>query len=40
MMEQDIRDMQCWILRHAQTKWQMEPADVAKLFRKHDVLGV
>ncbi len=38
-LEQDIRDMQCWVLRQAQKKWGLETATVVTLFREHDVLG-
>ena len=28
----DIADMQCWLLRMAQTKWEMPAREVARLF--------
>lgn len=34
-----IMDMQCWVFRMAQTKWNMAPKDCAKLFRDYDILG-
>lgn len=34
-----IADMQCWVFRHAQTKWHMSPHTCAELFRKYDLLG-
>lgn len=35
----DIADMQCWIFRMAQTKWQLSPAECTEVFKKHDILG-
>lgn len=35
----DITDMQCWVFRMAQSKWNMDPKDIAKLFKKYDILG-
>lgn len=35
----DIADMQCWVFRMAQTKWNMSPGDCAALFKKYDILG-
>ena len=29
----DIADMQCWVFRMAQTKWNMSPGDCAALFK-------
>lgn len=37
--EIDIADMQCWIFRMAQTKWQLSPAECTEIFKKYDVLG-
>lgn len=34
-----IADMQCWVFRHAQKKWNLSPADCAEIFRKYDLLG-
>lgn len=34
----DIADMQCWVFRMAQSKWNMPSSDCAKLFREYDVL--
>lgn len=35
----DIADMQCWVFRMAQSKWNMSSSDCAKLFQKYDILG-
>lgn len=35
----DIADMQCWIFRMAQTKWQLSPAECTEIFKEHDILG-
>lgn len=35
----DIADMQCWVFRMAQTKWNMPAKDCAELFKKYDILG-
>ena len=34
----DIADMQCWVFRMAQSKWNMSSSDCAKLFQKYDIL--
>ena len=34
-----IADMQCWIFRHAQKKWNLTPTECAALFRQYDILG-
>ena len=34
-----IADMQCWIFRKAQTKWNMPPKKCAELFQKFDIVG-
>ena len=34
-----IADMQCWVFRHAQKKWNLAPATCAEIFRKYDLLG-
>ena len=34
-----IADMQCWLFRHAQRKWNISPSDCAELFRKYDLFG-
>ncbi len=34
-----IADMQCWVFRHAQKKWNLTPAACAEVFRKYDLLG-
>lgn len=35
----EIMDMQCWVFRMAQIKWNMSSRDCAKLFKKYDILG-
>ena len=35
----DIADMQCWVFRMAQSRWNMSAADCSELFRKYDILG-
>lgn len=37
--EMDIADMQCWVFRMAQQKWDMKACDCADLFKKYDLLG-
>lgn len=34
-----IADMQCWVFRHAQKKWDLTPAACAEIFQKFDLLG-
>lgn len=34
-----IADMQCWVFRKAQKKWNMSPKKCAELFKKYDLLG-
>ena len=34
-----IADMQCWVFRKAQKKWNMPPKKCTELFRKYDLLG-
>ncbi len=34
-----IADMQCWVFRKAQKKWNLTPAECADVFRKYDLLG-
>ena len=34
-----IADMQCWIFRKAQKKWNMPPKKCAELFREYDLFG-
>ena len=41
-MSQDqigIADMQCWVFRKAQKRWNMTPDQCAKVFEKYDLLG-
>lgn len=38
-IEKDIADMQCWVFRMAQTKWNISSKECAELFKKYDVLG-
>lgn len=35
----DIADMQCWVFRKAQTKWNISSSDCAKIFKQYDILG-
>ena len=35
----DIADMQCWIFRMAQSKWNISASECTKLFKKYDILG-
>ena len=37
--EIDVADMQCWIFRMAQTKWNMSPKECAAVFQEYDILG-
>ncbi len=34
----DIADMQCWLFRKAQMKWNISPSDCAKIFKQYDIL--
>ena len=34
-----ICDMQCWVFRHAQKKWNMTARECADLFQKYDLFG-
>ena len=34
-----IADMQCWVFRKAQKKWNISAPECAEIFRKYDVLG-
>jgi len=34
-----IADMQCWVFRKAQRKWNISPSQCAQLFKKYDLLG-
>ena len=34
-----IADMQCWVFRKAQKKWNISPVQCAKIFKKYDLLG-
>ncbi len=35
--QSDIADMKCWLIRLAQTRWEMTAAEVARLFREAEV---
>lgn len=37
--QRDIADMQCWVFRMAQTKWDMPTNECAEIFKKYDILG-
>lgn len=34
-----IADMQCWVFRMAQRKWEMSSTECTQLFQKYDLLG-
>ena len=34
-----IADMQCWVFRKAQSKWNLSPKECMDLFKKYDLLG-
>ena len=34
-----IADMQCWVFRKAQKKWNITPSECADVFKKYDLLG-
>lgn len=36
--EIDIADMQCWVFRLAQKKWNLSPSQCADLFENHRLL--
>lgn len=35
----DIFDMQCWIFRMAQTKWDLSIQECIDIFKKYDIFG-
>ena len=35
-----IADMQCWVFRKAQERWNVTPTKCAEIFRTYDLLGV
>lgn len=35
----DIADMQCWIFRMAQDKWNISAKECTDIFKKYDILG-
>lgn len=35
----DIFDMQCWIFRMAQTKWNLSVQECIGIFKKYDIFG-
>ena len=37
--QRDIADMQCWVFRMAQVKWNMSASDCAEVFRKYNLLS-
>lgn len=37
--EKNVADMQCWVFRMAQRKWNMSAQECSKLFRKFDIFG-
>ena len=34
-----IADMQCWVFRNAQNKWNISPKECAGIFQKYDLFG-
>ena len=38
-LQLDIADMQCWVFRKAQSKWNISASECADLFKKYDILG-
>ena len=37
--QKGIEDMQCWVFRLAQKKWNISPAECAQLFKQYNLLG-
>lgn len=35
----NIADMQCWVFRMAQKKWNISGKECSELFQKYDILG-
>lgn len=35
----DIADMQCWVFRMAQAKWNLSVGECVRLFETYDILG-
>lgn len=35
----DVADMQCWVFRMAQIRWNLSPEECASVFKKNDILG-
>lgn len=35
----DIADMQCWVFRMAQSKWNISAKECAEIFKKYDIYG-
>ena len=35
----DIADMQCWVFRMVQTKWNLSPSECVKIFKQYDIFG-
>ena len=35
----DIADMQCWVFRMAQKKWNISGKECSDIFQKYDILG-
>lgn len=35
----DIADMQCWVFRMAQNKWNLTPSECVTIFQKYDIFG-
>ena len=37
--ELGIADMQCWVFRNAQRRWNISPSACVRIFKEHDLLG-
>lgn len=35
----DITDMQCWVFRMAQKKWNITARECAEIFKKYNIFG-
>lgn len=35
--EIDVADMQCWVFRYAQIKWNRKPEECAKIFQENKI---
>ena len=39
LYDEDIADMQCWVFRMAQVKWNMSAKECAAIFKKYNIFG-